>query len=87
MRGQVFQGESDSIVVVGEEDRYRFEPLTLKTWEDMREGIHDFDKMRRMVRTDESLQEWYWDEFAHDGDGNEISQSEILRRLDVGNVE
>lgn len=80
VKGQVFVGE-EQIVVVGEGTRFIFEPLTLENWEDMRDDVHDFARLRTMFKTDEGLQGWYWDEFAHNGNGDELPQSEIYRRL------
>jgi hypothetical protein len=79
--GKVLEGEDGKLVLVGDGRRTIFEPLTLESWENMRDDVSGFDALRPAIRTDSFLQAWYWDEFANDGDGNEISQGDILKRL------
>lgn len=81
VRGKVFEGKDGKITVVGVDGRYIFEPLTLENWEDMKDDVSGFEIIRRALTTDAMLQGWYFDEFAHDGSGNEFTQGEILRRL------
>jgi len=81
LRGEVFEGEDGKLVLVGPDGRHTFEPLTIETWEDMRDDVGGFEEIRKAINTDTFLQSWYWDEFAHDGAGNEIGQAEVLARL------
>lgn len=79
--GKVFEGDDGRIVVVGEHDRCLFEPLTLSRFDEMRDSISGFDAIRGAFATDTSLQSWYWDEFAHNGEGVPLDQADIARRL------
>lgn len=81
VEGRVLEGEDGKLVVVGLRGRYVFEPLTLELLEDMRDDVGGYGELRKAITTDTFLQSWYWDEFAHDGDGDEISQGAILSRL------
>ena len=80
--GTVFEGSDGSLVVLGSRGaRHIFEPLTLARFDDMKDDITGFESLRKFFRSDEMLQEWYWDEFANDGSGNAIAQETILKRL------
>ena len=81
LRGEVFEGEDGKLAIVGKDGRYVFEPLTIESWEDMSGDVGGFDELRPAITTDSFLQSWYWDEFAHDGAGNEIGQGAIAARL------
>lgn len=80
-RGQVFEGDDGKLVLVGTDGRHMFEPLTIERWEEMRDSIGAFDEIRKSISTDAFLQSWYWDEFANDGAGNELTQAEVMERL------
>jgi len=79
--GRVFEGKDGKIVLIGDEDQVIFEPLTLERWDDMKDDIHGFNEIRAAITTDNMLQGWYWDEFAHNGDGVEIDQTTVATRL------
>ena len=76
--GEVFEGQDGKFVVIGKGYRWIFEPLTLETWEDMREDVHGFDELRKSIKTDVFLQSWYWDEFSGD-----LDQETVLQRLTI----
>lgn len=81
VEGKVFEGDDGKLVVVDSDARHIFEPLTLETWRDMGSQVSGYDELSRALTSEAMLQGWYWDEFAHDGEGNEINQGTILDNL------
>jgi hypothetical protein len=78
--GKIFEGEDGKIVVVGD-NRFTFEPLTLERFDDMKDDVGGFEAVRPAMVSNDFLQDWYWDQFGHDGDGNEVDQTEVIARM------
>ena len=81
VHGRVFEGADGQVVVIAEDHQVTFEPLTVENWTDMREHVFGFDRLHTTLTSNEALQGWYWDEFAHNGDGVEIDKGTIVNRL------
>jgi len=81
IRGKVFEGSDGNLVLTGVDGRYVMEFLTIAAWENMRADVTNFEYIRKVLDNDVALQSWYWIEFAHDGDGNELRQDVVVSNL------
>lgn len=81
LEGTVFEGADDKFVVLTASGQATFEPLTLDRLDEMKEAIGDYKMFRSRFKTDEALQEWYWDEFATEPSGQQIDHDEVYAHM------
>lgn len=77
VEGPVFEGEGGKVVVLTPQGNYTFVPLTLELFDTMKDQINGHDILRARISSTEQLREWFWEEFAYDGEGNEIEQEKV----------